>query len=285
MRRRSIQVPIVLLVLACGVLLSATIDDGTAESTTPSGPHSSLEAPVFLLESRRGRLLLAGTTSSLLHESGLLQLASDHFDTFETRTNFTPGVILSEHWESASSRLLYALAATQSAQAIMRDGAIEIRGVSANIDTFAARVEFLRQGLLEDTAVVTDVLTVRSAASHDSLCRHAFAQLFIEPVSFGQSSTEIRTASYGTLDRIIDFAYDCRQASIAITGHTDASGDETWNQHLSLARAQAVARHLVNGGVDPRRLLVTGLGSSQPIADNSTAHGRNRNRRIEFSLR
>jgi outer membrane protein OmpA-like peptidoglycan-associated protein len=52
-----------------------------------------------------------------------------------------------------------------------------------------------------------------------------------------------------------------------------------------MARAQAVADHLVKSGIDPERLLVRGLGSSVPIADNSTAQGRGLNRRIEFELR
>ena len=108
--------------------------------------------------------------------------------------------------------------------------------------------------------------------------------LGVRPLVFRQSSTEIRDSSFGTLARIIDFAYDCPRTVIAITGHTDASGDETWNRRLSLARAQAVADHLANGGIDPQRLTVSGLGSSEPIADNSTPQGRGRNRRIEFSL-
>lgn len=213
-----------------------------------------------------------------------MQLASDHFDTFDVRNNFTPGVILAEDWESVSSRLLYAIAAMQSAHAVMRDDTIEIRGVTANIDRLNARLGFLQKEAGPDTAIVTDVISVTSAAPQDALCRRAFAQLPVTPLVFKQSSTEIRDVSFGTLDRIIEFAYDCPQTVIAITGHTDASGDETWNKRLSLARAQAVANHLADGGIDPRRLSVNGLGSSQPIADNSTPQGRGRNRRIEFSL-
>ena len=213
-----------------------------------------------------------------------MQLASDHFDTFETRSNFTPGVIVAEDWESVSSRLLYAIAAMQSAHAVMRDDTINIRGVTANIDRFNSRLGFLQEEAGPDTAIVVDVIPVTSAAPQDALCRRAFAQLLIEPLEFRQSSAEIRDVSFGTLDRIIEFAYDCPRTVIAITGHTDASGDETWNRRLSLARARAVANHLADGGVDPRRLSVNGLGSSQPVADNSTPQGRGQNRRIEFSL-
>ena len=273
-----------LVVLACGMLLSATIDHGIADQGATPVPTSSLDDPVFWVESRRGRLLLGGTTSSAMHESGLLWLGANHFNVIATQTDFRPGVIVSDNWESASSRLLYALAATQSAQAVMRDDRIEIRGVTSAAGTFAARVEFLRQGLLTDMVIVADVLTVESSAPHDELCERAFAQLFLETVSFKQSSTEIRTASYGTLDRIVEYANDCRQTIIAVTGHTDAAGDAARNRRLSMARAQAVADHIADRGVDPRRLLVMARGSAEPVADNSTAYGRSRNRRIEFSL-
>ena len=53
---------------------------------------------------------------------------------------------------------------------------------------------------------------------------------------------------------------------------------------VSLIRAQAVADQLINRGVDPARLTVAGLGSTEPVADNNTARGRELNRRIEFAL-
>jgi OOP family OmpA-OmpF porin len=69
-----------------------------------------------------------------------------------------------------------------------------------------------------------------------------------------------------------------------VTGHTDASGDETWNQRLSLKRANAVADYVATGGVARSRLTVAGVGSSMPIADDNTRYGRSLNRRIEIAL-
>ena len=194
-------------------------------------------------------------------------------------------MIVREHWESATSHLLYTLAALSSAEAEMSQRSISIRGVTSDADTFAARVEILRGELPEEIQLSTDVLVVRSAMSFDELCEKTFSEIVLQPVSFMQSSAEIRQRSLVTLDRITDFAHDCQDITIVITGHTDASGDESWNRQLSRARAQAVADHIVQRGVDPQRLVVNGLGSSVPIADNSTALGRVLNRRIEFELR
>jgi len=274
-----------LLLLACGILLSATINHGSTELRASPSRLAALDPPVFTVSSGRGVLLLQGTTVSNDHEARLLKLAEDEFANHETRSDFRPGVILARNWESTSNRLLHALATMQSSHAILRTHSIEIRGVTTDAETFEARLDSLREILLAETSLSSDVVVVDSTIPFDELCTKAFSRLIAGPVSFRQSSTEIRPASFVLLDRVTNFAHDCRHARIAVTGHTDASGDESWNKRLSMARAQAVADHLVKSGIDPERLLVRGLGSSVPVADNSTAHGRGLNRRIEFELR
>jgi OOP family OmpA-OmpF porin len=266
--RRNIQATIAILVLTCGVLLSASINHGTRHDADVSPQLSALE-PVQISA----------------HEAALLQLAAEHFEDYEMQTQFRPGVVVGEHWETTTIRLLYTLAALSSAEAEMDRRSIGIRGVTSDVDTFAARVEILREELPKEIQLSTDVLVVRSAVSFDELCERAFSEIVLQPVSFKQSSAEIRPRSFVTLDRITDFAHDCQDITIAITGHSDASGDESWNRQLSRARAQAVADHIVQRGIDPQRLIVKGSGSSAPVADNSTAHGRELNRRIEFELR
>jgi len=67
-----------------------------------------------------------------------------------------------------------------------------------------------------------------------------------------------------------------------IEGHTDSTGTKAGNQTLSQQRAAAVIAWLVKNGIAPTRLVGAGLGDTQPIADNATAEGRARNRRVEL---
>ena len=71
---------------------------------------------------------------------------------------------------------------------------------------------------------------------------------------------------------------------LQISGHTDSVGDAAANEALSIKRANACYVYLVSKGVDANRLIVTGLGETQPIADNNTEEGRSLNRRVEFSV-
>jgi len=115
-----------------------------------------------------------------------------------------------------------------------------------------------------------------------ALCVRAYADHKPGPVNFDESTATFRSSAVPVLQRIVALANTCRSAAIAITGHTDSSGDERWNVHLSLARAEAVVDYLVQRGIAAERLIATGAGSSAPIADNATRYGRGLNRRIEF---
>lgn len=72
---------------------------------------------------------------------------------------------------------------------------------------------------------------------------------------------------------------------VQIIGHTDSQGSDAVNNPLSLDRAQSVRDYLVSQGVSATRVAVEGKGEHQPIADNSTADGRAKNRRVEIFLR
>jgi outer membrane protein OmpA-like peptidoglycan-associated protein len=71
---------------------------------------------------------------------------------------------------------------------------------------------------------------------------------------------------------------------IEISGHTDNSGSPVINAKLSTDRAKAVVDYLVKKGIDQSRLSHQGYGSDQPIADNATAAGKAKNRRVEFKV-
>ncbi|MFH7766971.1 OmpA family protein [Acinetobacter sp. BSP-28] len=71
---------------------------------------------------------------------------------------------------------------------------------------------------------------------------------------------------------------------VKIIGHTDSSGDAEKNLILSQRRTAAVKKYLMDKSIASDRLSVEGLGSSKPVADNATADGRKKNRRIEFEV-
>jgi OOP family OmpA-OmpF porin len=72
--------------------------------------------------------------------------------------------------------------------------------------------------------------------------------------------------------------------TVKITGHTDSSGAAEYNQKLSVKRAEAVRDYLISLGADASKMEVAGMGEDKPIADNKTAAGRAKNRRVEVEV-
>ncbi|MDX1516435.1 MAG: OmpA family protein [Woeseiaceae bacterium] len=114
------------------------------------------------------------------------------------------------------------------------------------------------------------------------LCDRVFDAIDTPDIDFAWDDATLRPAAQPALDRLVNFARNCRRGRILIVGHTDSMGAESYNLWLSRSRAQAIANYLVARGVAADRLLVEGRGSAEPLTTNDTRAGRARNRRIEF---
>ena len=68
------------------------------------------------------------------------------------------------------------------------------------------------------------------------------------------------------------------------SGHTDSMGEDQFNMDLSQRRAKAVYDFFVSKGIDANRLTYEGYGETQPIEDNTTEIGRQKNRRVELKI-
>jgi OOP family OmpA-OmpF porin len=71
---------------------------------------------------------------------------------------------------------------------------------------------------------------------------------------------------------------------IIAVGHTDSVGSDAYNQRLSVRRSEAVKAYLVSKGIEKNRVYTEGKGEKQPVADNKTADGRAKNRRVEIEV-
>ena len=112
----------------------------------------------------------------------------------------------------------------------------------------------------------------------------------MDNVYYDFDKATLKTASHVSLDKLVDMLNAHPDMVIELSAHTDNKGNETYNQRLSEARAQACVAYLISKGIDKNRLQAKGYGSTQPIAPNTNddgsdnPEGRQQNRRTEFKV-
>ena len=103
-------------------------------------------------------------------------------------------------------------------------------------------------------------------------------------ITFDTNKSNIKSNFYGTLNKVSKTLAEDNKSVILVTGYTDNTGSDAINGPLSQSRAQSVKNYLSGKGVSGSRIDAQGAGSSNPIADNSSASGREQNRRVEISI-
>jgi OOP family OmpA-OmpF porin len=103
-------------------------------------------------------------------------------------------------------------------------------------------------------------------------------------IQFESGSAVIKTDSYKLLDEILQSSVVAEGLKVGVYGHTDNVGNAASNQRLSEERATSVKNYLISKGLNASRIEVKGYGQNNPIADNSSAAGKAKNRRVQIVL-
>lgn len=117
----------------------------------------------------------------------------------------------------------------------------------------------------------------------------------LDPVSRGSVSTlqniffdvdkyELKEKSITELEKVVQFMRENPLIRVEIGGHTDNTGNASYNIQLSEKRAAAVYQYILDKGIEAKRLISKGYGSSKPVTSNDTVEGRQMNRRIDFKI-
>ena len=103
----------------------------------------------------------------------------------------------------------------------------------------------------------------------------------LEGANFATGSSKLLKAADSKLNEVVNAAREYPDVQLDVTGYTDNVGNAQNNLKLSQERANAVKAYLVKNGVASGRINTKGVGADSPIADNATAEGRAKNRRVE----
>lgn len=103
-------------------------------------------------------------------------------------------------------------------------------------------------------------------------------------VNFDLGKSTLTAKAKTNLDKLVPVFNEYPDTDIQIVGYTDSSGSDELNQKLSEQRSASVKTYLVSKGLKAGRIVTSGLGEADPIADNTTKEGMAKNRRVEFAI-
>ena len=101
---------------------------------------------------------------------------------------------------------------------------------------------------------------------------------------FDFNKSVLKPEGKAKLDDLVDKVKGINLEVVIAVGHTDSVGADAYNQGLSVRRSEAVKAYLVSKGIERNRVYTEGKGEKQPVADNKTAEGRAKNRRVEIEV-
>ena len=101
---------------------------------------------------------------------------------------------------------------------------------------------------------------------------------------FAFDKSVVQPAGKAKLDALVKRMQAMDIEVVVAVGHTDSTGPSSYNQRLSVRRAEAVKAYMVSKGVDADRIFTEGKGEDSPVADNSNRSGRAKNRRVEVEV-
>lgn len=264
----------------------ATVGGNEVSVTAPA-----IESEINVFASYSGQqIVLSGDVINEAQGKTLIDAAAESVGKNNVVSSFT---LLQPNSEAAASDAQIALlgetlrqyGGLRSAESRLNASRLYLRGVAKNDSAKRNVDQSLQSGTVENLSIDGEI-TLLSMESEVNLLQEeldALADEIRENVVFATNSDVLDLQATEVLSKVVVAIQKYQRPRVKVSGHTDSVGPAGGNQVLSTRRASAVQAFLTSNGVDAERLRATGFGESQPIGENNTAAGRQRNRRVEFT--
>lgn len=286
-----IAASILLFLILCWVCVSSHSTTGNTAAVTPATP---LAEPTFSAKVADGKVTLDGVLPDAAAKTAVLDRARQLYG----EGNFIDKLTVADRAKSAWVATLPALLPALKLKDRV-NGGIAVEGGAVNLTGQVASAE-LKSGIFADVTKslpanfkINDLMSINAgpALSETGLEAQTAVnkELVGKIIEFDTGKATIRSGANGTdlLDQVVAVIGQEKYKSLAfeVAGHTDNQGNAAGNKTLSKARADAVLKYLTGKGVPAVKLTAAGYGDTKPLVPNDSDANKQRNRRIEFSVR
>jgi OmpA-OmpF porin, OOP family len=260
---------------------------GNSNTNTNINSVAKLEMPTFKVASENGKYRLVGILPDEASKQQLIAKAKEVYGEGNYIDELKVGNVSKPTWLASAISLL-----PFTKNGVM-GGGLTAEGASLTLvgqvpsEADKTRV-FAEASKALSPTTVNNLLTV--AGQKALTAEEAKTQVKLNEVIAGKiiefetGSDKLTAKGTAVLDEMIPTLKGSSD-NLQIEGHTDNAGNASKNLDLSKRRSESVKRYLTEKGLDAQRFTPVGFGQEKPIADNSTAEGKQRNRRIEFQVK
>lgn len=258
-----------------------------ANTNANANTNVALGTPSFKAETKDGKVVLSGVLPDQATKDQLLSKAREVYGAANIVDNLTiDAKVAKPSWLAA------VLALMPFSAKDVKNGGLSVEKNSISLigqvpsDAVKAKV-FSDASIALPNMTVNNLLTVGQATvTADQAATQAKIneQIGSKVVEFDTNSDQLTANGKSVLDELVPIMQQNASTNFEIGGNTDSKGNPASNQKLSERRAVTVKNYLVSKGLAAERFTTKGFGGTQPIASNETEEGRQKNRRIGFSV-
>lgn len=253
---------------------------------TERSDYSTLSRIAIDDEGNPADVVQARYAVAIAEAAGAREFASDRFAAATEKLNSAQAAATARRNSDrkvAADLAREAVIAGEDARRAAMIGAAEAEAQRERELAAAAAAESQRQrSAAENAARMRTELRTRLEAALPTRVSERGLVSEIGGVNFATGTADLTSMAREALARFSGIVASYPGLRFMVEGHTDNTGSVTNNNELSLRRAISVRDYLISQGVAASAIDVAGLGSSRPVADNATADGRARNRRVEI---
>ncbi|HBR96474.1 MAG TPA: hypothetical protein DD979_03735 [Gammaproteobacteria bacterium] len=252
------------------------------EVTDTSAP---LEEPSLWMEREGDKLVLSGTVADQATVDTILDRLQAEFGTESIDNRLRVSQDVSDAvWLEKLLAWAPGLKKLEAARIGIEQGTLSIAGQASSSEYAREQDALANETFADLLEVKSDIVILEVEPVSQALrLKRDLADIDISGILFASNSADIDPTSIVTLDALAQTLQQYPEFPVIVAGHTDATGDEQWNQYLSQLRANAVRDYLISRNITKNRISAIGYGESRPIATNATRAGRAQNRRIEIN--
>jgi len=295
-----------------------------APNTYAEAQKKLLEVDEFISKNPYQKLKIHNMAGEALLQAGRLLQVTRQSETIKTMkpemvTLWVEGILFETSSKLATVDMRDQPLATQkenilgAIDALQQDHSFlmaKVKSQQTDIESKDKQIAYLEKQTQKEQAAKKRIAAEREEAEKRLAAERRFNQLFTEvrayfrpdeaevykqgselvirlkAISFPVGKDVIMPSNYSLLSKAQRAIRTFGEPSLVIEGHTDSTGSEDRNQHLSQRRAESVRAYLVaNGTLPQEKIIAVGYGSKRPLASNKTAEGRAINRRIDVIIR